>query len=341
MLFNHDMCDVIADVELLGHIKTCQWPKHVHTFKYILSPKDKFTITDMTLLIKMDAAYGRPEVALWFAINDKHTDPHTYVCNLSLPLLYNNGFITKLPNPWSILQDAMSRREVSIEVLTIITKLHPDLYTTVFERAITYKSPEVIKWLYATKPSSISTSLSKLIEINATAEIMAFYKSIYPQWLSGANEIIMREISNNALVYNNALRWLIKETGFDIKSLVANGEFMQDMLRRVYYMNCVETVSNIMADFRDVIEALSPERLESIVTMIYEKNNSEYFGLFMRAITAKLPARVIMNHLHSQELLKKLYTSGRISGDFKSVEGRIFADYDDWYPSNTDDEDDY
>lgn len=343
MIINSDMWDVIADVELLWNIKKHDWPKVVWTFRYMMtSEKERSFKARTSSLIQMDAEYGIPEVALWFAINDNSIDPNTYVSDLTLPLLYNNGFIKDIKNSSSIIQLAIDRDNPSIDALAIITKHDSAMYAVVFEKAIKNKQLDVIKWIYSTNPSVIFASPDMLIDLNASINIMEFYVSIYPNWLSGANATIMRKIHSQLLVYNDALRWLIVENGFDLISLVVanDGEFMQNMFNRAYYRYCINPIDGLLEDFGGVIQTLSPERLESIATMIYIDEDEEYFEQFMKAITnATIPASIIIDNMHFQGMLKVLYNTGRISGDFELVKVRVFAEYDVWYPSDDNDAD--
>lgn len=152
MLFNHDLCDVISDVELPCYTKCYDWPEVVHTFDHMMTPKWE---SNISAIIKMDAELGTPEVALWAANNIPSIDPHTYVSDLTLPLLYNNGFITNVDSSRAMIDSAINRKKPSIDTLAIIIKCNPDRAAFIRDRAILYNKPEVINWLYKANPHGI------------------------------------------------------------------------------------------------------------------------------------------------------------------------------------------
>lgn len=311
MLLNYDMIEVISDVEILGYIKKDDWPEVVHSFDCIASA-DPSRVCKLSSQIEKDTKNGNPKIALWFAINYPDLTPYSYVTDISLLLLYNNGFITDFKRVPPIVYTAINRKEISFDTLAIIGSNDPARYSKMIDAAILSDRVEVIKWVYTVNPSSVYMSLDRLIIGNACVEIMDFYESIYPDWLINAREIVVHKIQTYG--YNSALKWLIAKIGFDIKPLlIANdGELIQNLLNCV--VNYSVNIDLILHDFNDVIKNLSPGRLDAIVSMMYSKNNPYYFSKFMKAIpNAKLSAYLVMGKMYNLDLVKELYESGRIS----------------------------
>lgn len=320
MLFNNDLLEVIADVELLGYIKKYDWPKTVRSFEYLISTnEDDFTLLQLHFDIVADSAKGVQEVPLWFAINDPRLSPYSYLNDLNLPLLYKNGFITDYTKFPLILQSAIVRKPPSIDALTIILSHFPDLYVDAFNKAIGYNNVEVIKWLYAVKPDVISATCAELIDKDRSVDVMEFYKSIYPDWLSDVN---VGRIHTEVFKYNDGFRWLLKETGFDIRpSLIANdGELLLAMFVSAAGRYRMDEVRNILNHFTDIILSLSSERIESIVTTIYKKCSYKCFDEVMLVIPVdKIPANFIIEYTSYMNKLMNLCNSERIGGDYESV----------------------
>lgn len=296
MIINCDICDVIADIEILGYIKKDEWPDNVASFRYMSNPaKYCFHPQHLYAYIVQDSEKGIVKVGLWFAINHSAC-PYTYVDDLSLPLLYENGFITDFGANFEmlpfIIRRAIARKKPSFDTLAIIAKNNPALYEDIFTEALLRDNLAVIKWLYATNTAVMQRSLSELLDLDPSVEMMEFYNSTFPNWLESASAIVTDKINSTAFVYNHALGWLIKQINFDIKSLLVNndGALMQNLLSRINNEHGVRPIRIILRDFTGVIRTLSLARLESIAEMINSKVNSYYFEAFMNAIPeAKLP----------------------------------------------------
>lgn len=337
MFINNDMWDVIADVEILGYIKSYDWPTWPGPsliFSTPLITREKSPFDDR--MVVDDVRYGNPKFALWIAMHCPEIDPHEYVNILNLPVLYNNGFITNFDRFQIMIYAALSGEKISIDALAIIISCKPELYEMVFDYAIERNRLEVIEWLYATYPSARSVSHSALIYKCASDAVMDLYDSKCSDWLSGAYNTIMSNISNPVFVYNEAFSWLMDKTGFDMLPYICanNGELIERMIRRADYLSSRYVPEYLTGKFSDVIHSLSPERLESIVTILYVEYEEDQFAVFMDNIAvAKLPVNIVMNTAHSQVLLQKIYNRGNISGDFESIKAHLFAEYEDdsWY----------
>lgn len=342
MLFNNDMWECIADVEILGHIQPYDWPDYKWTFG---TPWNTACTKSIGLMeegfpyfkvIIADIRYNCPKFALWVAINCPNTNFLDHLNDLNLPVLYNNGFITNFEEFGLLAYSAINRKEVSIDALAIITTCRPDLYSGIFDIAIKSNKVEVIEWLYATKPSVITASHSELIDKNVSDAIMEFYHSTYPDWLLGAHGTIMQKLHDVEFVYRDALVWLIAKTDFDILSHVSanDGEMIEGLIRRANYSSSVTTIKYLLTNFSEVITTLSPERIESIMTFLYMEYDLIEVMVFMDYIPqAKIPAGILKSSMHPQHFLQDLYNCGRISGDVESIKEWIFAEYEEdaWY----------
>lgn len=273
MLINFDICCVVADIEILGHIKRDEWPGYEYIFdKPIITVKEG-RVRHKSIV--HDPRFDCPKFALWAAINCPYIDIHDHLNYLNVSVLYKNGFITKFDKFASMIYSAINTDEIAADTLATITAHDSTLYANIYRLALSIKSLGAIKWLYATIPKRIYATHAKMIERNAHADIMEYYASVYPDWLSGANETIMHKINTCPLHYNDALSWLIKKVGFDMRSLIAanDGELLQDIFNRIENGYGFSSMYNVFEDFHDIIGSLSRARLQSISSVVYEKND--------------------------------------------------------------------
>lgn len=336
MLINNDMLEVISDIEIRTYVKLDEWPAWPGKllFQAPIIKKEKYDFSSLTM--STDNRYKIPQFALWVAMHFPDIDPHDYLDDYNLPVLYNNGFITDFKSFEYLAIIPFYRGSVSIENLCIIIACRPDLCMSVFDKAVNYSKLEVIEWLFETQPSVRSVSHSVLMYKGASAAVMEFYYSKNTNWLSGAYDTIIQNINNPLLVYNDGVRWLMDKSGFDMLPHISanNGELIERLIIHTDCACSISVVKYIVDNFRDFIRSLAPERIESIGILIYTEYDEYEIKLFMDTIPeAKLPANILASNILSQELLQTWYNNGRISGDYESIKDRLFAYYEDdsWY----------
>lgn len=196
MHLNHDIIDVIADIEILCKIKMCEWPILPTSFAYLSSTKNSdIVICDLRSMIINDTADGIPNTALWFAINYRNLSPYAYMFLLSFELLYNADLIKDFSKDVgiNILYQAMCKDDVPLGVLEIITKHYPKLYKTILAHAISKNKLTVIKWIYSTGHFEQFVSHRSLTRLQASSAVIEYYREKYGDRLF--------ENDNNALIY--------------------------------------------------------------------------------------------------------------------------------------------
>lgn len=161
MIVNCDLCDVISEVEIIRFIKKDEWPENMATFHYLNNWGYNISVVDkleggLDRLIEIDVEYNNvTKIALWFAINFPNVDPHKFVDDLSLPLLYSNGFITdfSLTRMKCVLSSLKYRDLPPLKTLRIVTSHNPELFDFIYDMGCFAENNILITWVVFNDPA--------------------------------------------------------------------------------------------------------------------------------------------------------------------------------------------